>query len=299
MSHAVLLVSHGTVDDLDDLGAFVTNVRRGHAAPPAVIAELRRRYEAIGGRSPLNAISSEVASKLARRLGVRVAWANRLWKPYVRDVLADLARGGVNRVALVPLAQHSAEVYAEDARGAAKASGVALVCSENWGRLGSLCRAFASRIVQTLGGGEGLDRTLLAMTAHSLPRAVADRGDPYEREVRGAADAIGALVGDRLGRPVPFTVAFQSQGLSGGVEWLGPNLQQALDEAKSRRFERVVVAPVGFLADHVEVLYDIDIEARAQAAERGLALDRTPSLNADDDFVEVVAEVCRPLLHHE
>ena len=114
----LLLVSHGSVDDLDDLHAFVTNVRHGHAPPPELVAELRRRYEAIGGRSPLNAINADVARKLAAALGVRTAWANRLWKPYVRDVLGGLAREGVAHVAVVPLAQHSAHVYAEDARQA-------------------------------------------------------------------------------------------------------------------------------------------------------------------------------------
>ena len=298
MNEAVLLVSHGTVDDLDDLGAFVANVRRGHAPSPELVAELRRRYEAIGGKSPLNVISGALASKLEARLGVRVAWANRLWRPYVRDVLARLAADGVARVALVPLAQHSARVYADDARRAAEGTGMALECSGNWGRRDAICRAFASRISSTLGPAEASEGTVLLMTAHSLPRAVVDRGDPYEREVRASAQAIAAIVHERQGRPIPFTVAFQSQGLSGGGEWLGPNLREALDDAKSRGFRRAVVAPVGFLADHVEVLYDIDVEARAYAAERGLLLDRTPSLNADDDFVDALAEVSRPLLDH-
>jgi protoporphyrin/coproporphyrin ferrochelatase len=118
---AVLLASHGTVDSLDDLHDFVTNVRRGHPPPPEVVAELRRRYEVIGGGSPLNAVNARIAHRLGQRLGVRVAWANRLWKPYVSDRVAELAADGVKTLILLPLAQHSAHVYEADARRAASA----------------------------------------------------------------------------------------------------------------------------------------------------------------------------------
>ncbi len=315
MTVAVVLVSHGTVDDLDDLGAFVTNVRRGHAPSADLVAELHRRYDAVGG-SPLNAINAEVARKLSVRLSVRVAFANRLWKPYARDVIASLATEGATRIALVPLAQHSAAVYAADARPAAEAAGVELVCATNWGRDPALCDAFARRIGQALvgpahgvpTGGAGLPENVamatipptVIMTAHSLPRSVIEAGDPYEREVRGAADAIAERV--RVANAAHFVVAFQSQGFAstgpGGrpIPWLGPDLAAALDEAVALGSKRVVFAPVGFLADHVEILYDLDIEARAMAAARGLAYARTASLNADDDFIEVLARVASPLL---
>jgi ferrochelatase len=310
VSVAAVLVSHGTVDDLDDLEAFVTNVRRGHPPPADLVAELRRRYDAVGG-SPLNAINAAVARKLGARLSVRVASANRLWKPYVRDVVAALAAEGATRVALVPLAQHSAAVYAADAKPAAEAAGVALACATNWGRDASLCDAFASRIGKALAGSGATSNaiavaasvpTTVIMTAHSLPRSVIDAGDPYEREVRGAADAIAERVRARAANAPHFVVAFQSQGLAssgpGGrpIPWLGPDLAAALDEAVSVGSERVVFAPVGFLADHIEILYDLDVEARAMAAGRGLSYVRTSSLNADDDFIEVLARVASPLL---
>jgi len=307
MSDAVLLVAHGTVDDLDDLPAFLTNVRRGQPPAPQLVAELRRRYEAIGGRSPLNAVTAEVARKLDRLVGsarVRVAWANRLWKPYVRDVVADLARAGVRRVALVPLAQHSVHVYAADARRAVEGTGVALASAPSWGRSPKLCAAFARRVADVLARSPDPDRTALVMTAHSLPRAVVERGDPYERDVRASVDDVARLVRDRLGREPRPLLAFQSQGMGGAgpdgrpVEWLGPDLRTALDEARARGARHVVVAPVGFLADHVEILYDLDVEARAMAVERGLTYARAPLLNADDDFIDALADVARPLLSH-
>ena len=289
MTPALLLVSHGTVDDLDDLAAFVTNVRRGHPPGAELVAELRRRYEAIGGQSPLNAVSGRLAEKLASRLGVRTAWANRLWRPYVRDVFAELARGGVGRVAVLPLAQHSAHVYAEDARRSAETVGVAVACAPGWGQSPALHEAFATRIRRVVGDAA---RTTVVLSAHSLPRVVIERGDPYEREVRASA----AAVSERLGAGVRTVVAFQSQGFGAPGEWLGPDLPTVIAEAAARGDTRVVFAPIGFLADHVEILYDLDIEAASIARERGLSWARVPSLNDDDDFVEVLAAVARPLL---
>jgi ferrochelatase len=294
---AVVVVSHGTVDNPDDLAAFVANVRRGRPAPPELIAELRRRYDAIGG-SPLNRINAQLAAKLARRLGVRVASANRLWRPFVRDVFAELAGQGVRRIVLAPLAQHSTHVYAEDATRAAEATGVELASVPAWGRRADLTAAFARRIAAELLASPEASRTTLVMTAHSLPSSVIAAGDPYERDVRASADAIGAAVRARAARDIPTLVAFQSQGMAGPAqtEWLGPDLCAALDGARQRGAARVVFAPIGFLADHVEVLYDLDVEARAMATERGLEYARAPSLNADDDFVDVLVAVCRPLL---
>jgi len=302
MTEAVLLVSHGSVDDLDDLPLFLANVRRGHPASPALVQELRRRYEAIGGGSPLNAISAEIARKLEPVVGVRVAWANRLFMPYVRDVAMDLARRGVTHLALVPLAQHSAAVYAEDARRAVEGTGITLACAANWGQDPGLSLAFASRIATTLAGER--ERVTLVTTAHSLPRSVIDAGDPYEREVRAAGEAVGEGLRARLGYDVRRVVAFQSQGMGavgpGGrpVEWLGPDLRAVIDEAAARGDRRVVFAPIGFLADHVEILYDLDLEARAMATDRGLLYSRSPSLNADGDLIDVLARLARPLLRH-
>jgi ferrochelatase len=293
VSGAVLLVSHGTVDDLDDLPAFVTNVRRGHAPPPELVAELRRRYEAIGGSSPLNRINAEVTAALAARLGVPVAWANRLWKPTVGEELSRLVREGASHVAVVPLAQHSAHVYEADARKAAVGlRGLELVFAPNWGRREKLSAAFAKRIALAL---EGLDRTrtTVAMTAHSLPKSVVERGDPYEREVRASAEAVAKLLGPDL----RWALAFQSQGMSdvpGG--WLGPDLPTTIADLAARGDAAVVFAPIGFLADHVEILYDLDIEAAAMVHGKGMSYARARSLNADEDFVDVLVDVARPLL---
>lgn len=132
MQTGVLLVAHGTVDTLDELPEFLTNIRRGQPAPPELVAEMRRRYEAIGGTSPLNTINRRVATKLEAKLGVPVRMANRLARPYAQDVLGAMARDGAKRIAVVPLAQYSVHVYASYVRRVAP-TGVEVVCAERWG----------------------------------------------------------------------------------------------------------------------------------------------------------------------
>ena len=282
MNQAVLLVSHGTVDALDDLPAFLKNVRRGHEAPAELVTELRRRYEAIGG-SPLDAINVRLAAKLEKGLGVPVRRASRLWKPCVKDVALEL--GHPKRVAVIPLAQHSAHVYGEAAKRELGA-GVDVTCAENWGQRADLLDAFARR-ARAFAGKDAA----LVLTAHSLPMRVIAAGDAYEKETRAAARGVI----DRVGAEFAETrVAYQSQGFGDG-EWLGPGIPETLDALKGA-VKRVVFAPIGFLADHVEILYDLDVEAKGLAEERGLSYARTPSLDDSDDFVAILADIARGLL---
>ncbi|MBL8612555.1 MAG: ferrochelatase [Myxococcales bacterium] len=300
MKKAVLLVAHGTVESLDDLPAFLANIRRGHAPPDDLVAEVRRRYEAIGGRSPLLDTSRRLAAKVSALVGVPARVAMRLWHPYPAEVLGELAPGGPLGVAVVPLAQHSAAIYAGAVREAAAAlPDVKVAAAANWGLAPGLVAAFAARLERALAalGDAARADTEVLFSAHSLPAAVAASGDPYEHEVRQSARAIA----EATPRIPEFRVCFQSQGMSKGpggrtIEWLGPDLRAALVDAKARGKRRVVVAPVGFLSDHVEILYDLDIEAAAWASELGISLSRTESLNDGDDLARVVADLARPLL---
>lgn len=302
---AVVLVAHGTVDSLDELPEFLKNIRRGHPAPPELLAEVRRRYEAIGGQSPLNAINRELAQRLEARLGMPVRTANRLFHPYPKDVLPELVEGGAKRVLVVPLAQHSAPIYGDAVKAAAQEAGldVQVLAAPNWGRTPELTEAFARSVVETLArvpDGER-DRTSLLFTAHSLPVSIIEAGDPYEDELRASAEAVAARVRDLApGRFVDHLVAFQSQGLSAGpggrpMAWLGPDLRSRLEVLAARGRKEVVIAPIGFLADHVEILYDLDIEARGWAEELGITLRRAPSLNASDGLVDALAAVTRSI----
>ncbi len=297
---AVVLVAHGTVESLDDLPEFLRNIRRGHAPSPDLVAEIRRRYEAIGGRSPLNAINRDVARALEARLGLPVRLANRLWSPYPKDVLAELASRGVRRVVAVPLAQHSAAVYGAAMTAAAREVDPTLevVCAPNWGRTPELTGAFAGAVLDALARvpAAEADRTAVVLTAHSLPVSVLRAGDPYEREVRASAEDVVAAVRARGGAFSEHVVAFQSQGAEPGLEWLGPDLRSTLAELSGRGRRHVVLAPIGFLADHVEILYDLDIEATTWARELGMTAYRSASLNASSGLIDALASVAGDLL---
>ncbi|AKV03548.1 Ferrochelatase, protoheme ferro-lyase [Labilithrix luteola] len=299
MTDAVVLVAHGTVDALSDLPEFLKNIRRGHAAPPDLLAEVRRRYEAIGGSSPLNAINRALARAVGERLGsVPVRFCNRLFRPYPKDVLSELFDEGVRRACVIPLAQHSSGVYGAAMTDAAREVGdgsMSVVSAPNWGRDEKLTEAFASTVMEAFARvpADESARTALVLTAHSLPVSVIEAGDPYEAEFRGSAEAVVAAVRARGARFAEHAIAFQSQGMSTGpggrpMAWMGPDLKATLEALAARGVRHVVVAPIGFLADHVEILYDLDIEARAWCESRGMSLYRSDSLNDRQELVDVL-----------
>jgi ferrochelatase len=285
----VLLVAHGTVENLDDLTPFLARIRGGRPAPPGFVEELRRRYEAIGG-SPLLAVTRAQADALAARLGVPVLVGMRLWDPSVERALGEAGRAGLTRLAVIPLAPFSVHVYWQAAlksQAVVRADGRAspeLVSAPPWGAHPSFVGAHADSIV-----AHASDDALVILTAHSLPLVALRSGDPYERLVRESAQAIG----ERLARP--FELAFQSQG-EGTAEWLGPDLPAVLRRARDSGARRVAIAPFGFLGEHVETLYDLDIEARRIALELALEFERVPALGTATGLVDALEDIARRAL---
>jgi protoporphyrin/coproporphyrin ferrochelatase len=276
----VLLVAHGTVEDLDDLGAFVAKIRHGRPPPPGLVEELRRRYEAIGG-SPLLRITHQQAQALAKRLEVPVLSAMRLWEPGVQRALAGAEALGLTRLVVIALAPFSQHVYWDAARKAADAaqSRVQLVRSDAWGEEPDFVAAQAELIRQHAPEGAAL-----VVSAHSLPKSVIDRGDPYARQVESSAAAISTVLGREL------RLCYQSQGADGG-DWLGPGVEETLTALAAEGQKVVAWAPVGFIADHVETLYDLDIEARSVAERLGLTLVRVPALNLHPGLIAALSAV--------
>ena len=277
----VLLVAHGTVENLDDLGAFVARIRHGRPAPPGLVEKLRRRYEAIGGSSPLLQTTREQASALAKRLEAPVLVAMRLWEPGVEQALAGAAALGLSRMVVIALAPFSQHVYWDAAlKVAATAnSAVQLVQSSPYAEEPEFVAAHVDLITR-----HGPAAAAVVLSAHSLPRVAIERGDPYARLVEASAHAISA----RLGRPV--RLCYQSQGADGG-EWLGPSVRETLSALAAEGQSEVVWAPFGFLADHVETLYDLDIEACAIAKELSVSLVRVPALNLHPGLVAALSAV--------
>lgn len=289
MTTAILLTCHGTVESTDDLPAFLSNIRRGRPTPPHLVEEVRRRFEAIGG-SPLMRTTRAQAQALAERTGARVAVAARLWHPYPKEVLAGLISEGVRRVVSLPLAPQSVHVYHAAVKEAASAlGGVEVVEVPAWGHEPRLIDAFVEVIDEGLAQLPEAERAgaPVVLSAHSLPQRVIDAGDPYERDFR----AMAALVAERLAaRGLASRVAFQSQGATNDV-WLGPDLPSTFRALADGGARAVVVAPIGFVADHVETLYDLDIEAKALAEGMGLAFARAPALNVRPAFIDALAAV--------
>jgi ferrochelatase len=289
-AQGVLLTAHGSVEDLDDLPEFLKRIRHGRPPPPELVAEVRRRYEAIGG-SPLLRITEQQAELLSKQLGLPVYIGMRLSKPELADALAQARRDGVRTLCVLPLAPYSVHVYAAAAEKTLAAhphaGELSLVPVAPFGTSSELVSAHAARIRESLREvGDGAE---VVLTAHSLPQGVIDGGDPYQHEFELSARAIGAA----LGRHVEL--AYQSQGFGGGA-WLGPDLKSVFEAQKARGVREVVVAPVGFLADHVETLYDLAIEAKAWADELGLGFTRVPALNTAPGLIDALAAAVRRAL---
>lgn len=277
----VVLVAHGTVDDLDDLPAFVARIRHGRPAPAGLVEELRRRYEAIGGSSPLLQTTREQAQALSRRLEAPVLVAMRLWEPGVERALAAATSLGLRRLVVIALAPFSQHVYWEAAQkvAVASATGITLVPSAPYAEEPD----FVAAHVDLLQRHAPADAAIV-LSAHSLPRIAIERGDPYARLVEGSARAIERS----LGRSV--TLCYQSQGADGG-EWLGPDVRQTLTALAAAGKREIAWAPFGFLADHVETLYDLDVEANHIARELALTLVRVPALNLHPGLTSALATV--------
>jgi ferrochelatase len=289
---AVLLVAHGTVTDLDDLPAFLSRIRHGRPASDELVQEMRRRYEAVGG-SPLLDITRAQATAVARVLDIPAFTAMRLWHPTVEDVLCGIDRLGLSRIAIVPLAPFSIDVYYKAALASLESVRAELVSPptfvsiEPFGTAPEFVAAHADNVRKAL-VCDDVDAELL-FTAHSLPTRVIQAGDQYETLFRNCAAAVGGA----LGRP--YHVAFQSQGADGG-DWLGPDLKSVMEELAGRGVRRVVLSPVGFVAEHVETLYDLDVEAMGWAKELGLSLTRVGALNTDPGLVNALANRAKAAL---
>jgi len=283
----ILCVAHGTIEDLAEIPDFLKVIRRGRPPSPALIHELTERYRRIGG-SPLNAVTARQAQALGQRLGIPALWGMRLWKPWVADVLKEQTET-LTSICVLPLAPFSVQIYCDAAEEALSsvlqgAPGPTLFRVEPWGSQPGYVNWFATRIQESL--AKSAESTQVILTAHSLPTRAIQAGDRYQLEVSACALAVSAA----LARPTEL--AYQSQGADGG-DWLGPDLKAALKQAAASGFKRVIVAPIGFVSEHVETLYDLDIEAAGWAKEFGLGWERVAAPNDDPAFIQVLEHVAR------
>ncbi len=296
---AVLAMAYGTPAGPEEIEAYYTHIRRGRPPTPELLAELRGRYAAIGGHSPLLELTRAQVMGLERALAeeghpdVRVALGMKHAPPFIEDAVAELAAAGSRQILGLVLAPHYSKLsvgeYAQRASAAAAAAPGAPEVSvvHSWhlaaGYLDFLSHAVCDAL-RTL-PAETRPRAHVLFTAHSLPARILDDSDPYPTQLRETAAAVAARTG--LER---WSVAWQSAGRT-PEPWLGPDVLEVLGDLAAAGVGAVVVCPAGFVADHLEVLYDLDIEARARARELGVAFARTASPNADPGLMRTLARV--------
>lgn len=286
------------MSDISQLPEFLRRIRRGRPAPPELVGELEHRYTAIGG-SPLLSITRAQAEGLSERLGLPCHLAMRFWSPTIEEVLPALE--GYQRLLVLPLAPFSVHIYTEllrDALAQSRAAGRPtpdLVSVGAYAEHPAFLAASVEWVSRALRDHSCPEEIELVFSAHSLPLAVLRGGDPYQALFEACAGRLSQELVEGAGLSAPARVAYQSQGAGGG-EWLGPDLQQALAEVARAGGKQVMIAPLGFVADHVETLYDLDVEARAWAAELGLGLIRPPAHNTDSLFLDALAQVARDAL---
>jgi ferrochelatase len=284
----ILLMAHGTPSSLDDMPEYLRLVRGGRPPSPELIAEMRHNYEAIGGRSPLTEKTLAQADALRARLGagVPVAVGMRNWHPFIKDAIADLSAAGADRIIGIPLAPQfstlSVQKYTEAARAALPA-GARFEPVPSFATHPLLVQAFAERLLDA----QPQAHEEIVFTAHSLPTRVLEAGDPYAEEVAATARAVAARAG--VGQ---YTVAYQSAGRT-PEPWVGPDLSDLIVERAAQGRHHFLAVPIGFVCDHTEILFDIDVQAANAARACGATLRRTDSLNTSPTFIAMLEDLVR------
>ena len=288
---AVLLIAHGSPERVEDIPEFLQNISRGRPMPEAVVREVQHRYSLIGS-SPLTRITRQQADGVARELGLPVYVGMRNWHPFIADTLQQMAADGITSVVAICLAPHNSRtsvgLYKQVLFGNKPPFAIDFV--EEWHDHPLLIAAFAERLRAgwTKACAEHGSQLPVLFTAHSVPTRTVAEGDPYEKQTRETA----ALVAAQVPEIGAWRFAFQSQGMSGG-EWLGPTVEETIVSLREAGQTGVFVQPIGFVCDHVEVLFDVDILFRQFAGERGMKLYRAESLNDSPLFVQAVADLAR------
>ena len=297
----VFVLAYGTPEKPEDIEPYYTHIRNGRPPTPELLADLQERYRLVGGRTPLLDISASVADQLQTRLDAdapgryRVYLGMKHWHPYIGDVVPRMVADGIEDVVAVVLAPHysrySLEGYRKYINKALEQveQPFRLTFIESWHTHPRFLELTAARIrggVARFPLEDQNDVTVL-FSAHSLPEKIVAMGDPYPQFLHESAAAVAKLLG-----LADWRFCFQSAGNT-GEPWLGPDILDYLDELHAEGKQNVLSVPFGFVADHLEVLWDIDTEAQDRAGEHGMTLQRIRMPNADAEFVDVIEAVVR------
>jgi ferrochelatase len=282
---AVVLMAYGSPARIEDIRPYLEDIREGRPVSNEAVAELTERYRRIGGRSPLDEVTERQRAALERELGMPVHVGMKHSQPRIADAVEAALRAGAERLVGIVLAPHYSALSIggyRDRLERALDERAELRFVESWYDHEPFLDVLAERI-------RGTDSHLV-FTAHSLPERILAAGDPYRDQLLETS----RLVAERAGLE-RWSFAFQSASPT-GEPWLGPDILDELDELHARGVRKVLVCPVGFVSDHLEILWDVDVEARERAAHLGLELDRIESLNDDPAFIRALAGLVRQTL---
>ena len=293
---SVVLMAYGTPRSREEILPYYTDIRRGRPPTDELLAELTARYEAIGGLSPLAALTEAQRAAIQRNLDAlqpgrfRVTLGLKHAHPMIEEAVAEIAGVGTERIVGLVLAPHfssySIGQYVGRARTAAEPHGIEVVGIDSWATEPAFIDFLANDMKTRLARMPA--KTKVLFTAHSLPQRIIDGGDPYPNELRATAEAVARVLGLRENEQ--WAIAWQSAGRT-PEPWIGPDILEAIDllAAAESGPEGVLVCACGFVADHLEVLYDLDIEAKKHAESKGLAFDRIACVNDDDAVMAALA----------
>lgn len=294
----VLVMAYGTPRNLDEVLPYYTHIRRGRAPSPEQLDDLTNRYKAIGGVSPLTEITDAQCKGIEDALNadggrkVKVYQGLKHTYPYIEEAVATMHSDGIEEAVCLVLAPHystmSVASYLHSAQAkAAELGGPKLYSVNEWHLHPQFLNLLADRIEEALAKLQKPNDAMVVFSAHSLPERILSIGDPYPTQLHESGDAVAKML--ELPR---HTFAWQSAGQT-GEPWLGPDILEKLKSMQEEGFTQIVSCSQGFVADHLEVLYDIDIEAQEVAKSLGQTLVRTRQMNADPAFVKMLANVVR------
>ncbi len=294
---AVLLLAYGGPDKLEDVPAYLLDIRGGRETPQELVDEISHRYGEIGGRSPLLEITTSAAAQLQAQLGMPVYVGMRHWYPFIKDVVAQMAADGIEQVVAVCMAPHystlSIGAYRKKLDDAVAAlphgKHMEVTFVESWHTQPEYLDAVAANVCATLQRfpADERDNVLVVFSAHSLPEFIVQRGEPYDRQLRETAGLLAQRLQLADGR---WMFSYQSAAKT-GVPWLGPQIEDLVGELAKNGECNLLIAPIGFIADHVEVLYDIDIGVQNIARAAGVRVERPPMLNDSPAMVATLAAI--------
>lgn len=289
---AVILLAHGAPENLDEVGQYVLRIRHGRPLEPHLMAAIRERYRLIGG-SPLRQWTERQASGLQKMLqqhsdSRKVYVGMRHSQPFIRDMVDQMIADGVTSAIAICLAPQFSALTVGAYGGAMKEAiaerNLQFTLVPSYAKHPQLIKAFAANLQLAL---QDHPDAFVIFTAHSLPARVLAEGDPYDHEAKETAVRVAQMC-----KLADWRFAYQSQGLTSET-WLGPTVESRLAELAAKSISKVIVMPIGFVCDHVEILYDIDIQFKQEAAQKNMQLFRAPSLNDSPHFIELLYQLSK------